>query len=371
MYYRIAEIGLLSDIELPSFKCFECELSEFDIRLEATDEKPVEGSEIVSGNIMQRKIDGGWFFKFANKEKPESGDYELRNYGLLVSSDYSFLRFTEINKTTADYEDECLVRMALECYLARRGLVSLHSSCIDLNGKAIAFCGPSGAGKSTRARAFIDALGAELISGDRPLIDVNNLIVYGAPWDGKEKCYRNVCFPLGVIFDIRRSKSQYIRMMGSDQRKKLLLRQCFLPMWDTETAVIQMGNISRLAEKAEILRAFCGKNPKELEELWSFYQTESFKEERTDIKAQKGYFLSDIDGEIVLMPLNVEPGKRTVALMINVVSAFVWEKLKYPMSRDDLLTAILDEFDVEEEVAAEDLDRLLRRLRKDGFVVND
>ena len=59
-------------------------------------------------------------------------------------------------------------------------------------------------GKSTRAQAWIDGMGAELINGDRPLIDVRNMELYGVPWDGKEQCFRNVHYPLKAICEVRR-----------------------------------------------------------------------------------------------------------------------------------------------------------------------
>jgi hypothetical protein len=53
----------------------------------------------------------------------------------------------------------------LGALLARRGFFTLHSSAINVNGKAILFCGKSGAGKSTTA-AYFEMQGHPLISDD-------------------------------------------------------------------------------------------------------------------------------------------------------------------------------------------------------------
>ncbi|MGN1479651.1 MAG: PqqD family protein, partial [Acutalibacteraceae bacterium] len=50
-------------------------------------------------------------------------------------------------------------------------------------------------------------------------------------------------------------------------------------------------------------------------------------------------------------------------VVLNDVAAFVWEKLTLGSSREDLLEAILSEFDVDKQRAEQDLDALLDKLR--------
>ena len=370
MYYQIANIKINSQIKLPSFENFiykpANDSDASDIELILSDETEPEGEEVTSGYIAQRKTENGWYFHHIAMVYP----------GLLISSDYTKLQLVkhldQNAELTATFIEESMVRMAIECMLARRGCVSLHSACIELDGEAIAFSGPSGTGKSTRANAWMEAFpDAKLVSGDRPLIDVRNLQVYGVPWDGKEKCYRNVHYPIKAIFEVRRSDSTYIREMSYEQRRKLLMRQCFLPMWDTETAVIQMINIAKLAANAPILRIFCGPAATDAEALRSIYNSHNFREERTDMKAKSGFVLRNIAGEQILMPTGDNIGKFKGTVLLNDVSAFVWEKLQNPMSKEDLLQAIVDNYEVEEAVAAKDLDDLLATLDGFGVIEND
>ena len=66
---------------------------------------------------------------------------------------------------------------------------------------------------------------------------------------------------------------------------------------------------------------------------------------------------------------NSAPASRSVyevlsgILLLNEVSAFLWKKLENPVSRDDLLAALLDQYQVDEATAANDLDLLLEKLR--------
>ena len=257
MFYRIASLIFFSQIALPSFAPFECEETTADVRLERTDEKPPEGEDITSGNITHRKIPGGWFFHFPTES----------NTGLIVSDDYTSLRLIGHDQGFVSMGEEWLTRVALECRLILMGYVSVHAAAVSLDGGAYAFSGPSGMGKSTRAHAWCDALGAELISGDRPLLHVESLELYGVPWDGKEQCHKNVHFPLRAFLEIRRSPLNYLRKMNFEQCREFLMRQCFLPMWDTDTAAVQMQNILYLAKKAPVVRAFCGPAGEDAKEI--------------------------------------------------------------------------------------------------------
>ena len=377
MFYRIAEITIDSQVSLPSFKefAFIPQEAEEDVRADVSlvlsEEEIPQGSEVVSDFIVQRKTEDGWYFHSARADIP----------GLMVSGDYTKLRiighkeyleiavshgmdpvYADAMSSAAVPREEALIRMALECLLSERGYVSLHAACVELDGNAYAFSGPSGTGKSTRANAWTKAFSdAELVSGDRPLIDVKNMEVYGVPWDGKEQCYKNVHYPLKAIFEVRRKETgkAYIRKMTFEQKRKLLMRQCFVPMWDTETAVIQMMNIAKIASSAPIMRAFCGREADDAEALRAVFESNKYKKEETDMKAKEGFVLRTIAGEKILMPTGDNIGKFKGTVLLNEVSAFIWEKMQNPVSRDDLLTAILDEFDVEESVAAADLDALL------------
>ena len=64
------------------------------------------------------------------------------------------------------------------------------------------------------------------------------------------------------------------------------------------------------------------------------------------------------------MPTGDNIGVFGGSVVMNDVSAFVWEKLQNPLSKEDLLQAILDEFDVEKDAAEADLDALLAQLKE-------
>ena len=360
-YYRIASLTLKTQRKMPHFEAFECEETEPDVIMEETEETPADGQDIISGDMAHRKVPGGWFFHSNPQTKT----------GLIVSDDYARLRFIPKYREGVTEKEALFIRVALECRFIQMGYVSLHAAAVELDGKAYAFTGPSGMGKSTRAEAWGSGMGATLISGDRPLIDSKTMTLYGVPWDGKEQNYRNESFELAAIFDIRRSPAALLRKMRFEQRRRLLLKQCFMPMWDNLTAAAQIMNISRLASDAQILRTFCGPEEEDGRLLYETFCKGDFKEERTDMKAKSGFILRNIVGEHMLMPVDDNIGKFDGTVLFNDVSAFIWEKMKEPVSRDDLLKAILDEYEVDEATAAADLDNVLKKFEELDIITNE
>lgn len=86
------------------------------------------------------------------------------------------------------------------------------------------------------------------------------------------------------------------------------------------------------------------------------------------MKAKQGFVLRNVVDEYILMPTGDNIGRFNGTVLLNEVSAFVWEKLQNPVSREDLLKAILDEFEVEKAVAAADLDTLITTLKDFGVI---
>ena len=353
MYYRIAEITFCSQLVLPSYEAFSCAPAEPDVTLTVGGEAPGGGTDVETGFFVCRKTGDGWFYHTNEDDKA----------GLAVSGDYACLRLIRRTDGPPEPMEDWYIRTALECLLIRRGYVSLHAACIMSDGAGVAFTGDSGVGKSTRAEAWWAAFHTPLISGDRPLVRVVSQEVFGVPWDGKEECYSSVRYPLRCVCDVRRSRVNYLRNMTFPQKRRLLTRQCFLPMWDTDTAAVQLMNIYRMATRANILRAFCGPKAEDARELKRMLETNQVLKEELEMKAKDGFVLRNIVGEYVLMPTGDNINQFNGTVLFNEQAAFLWERLKNPVSRDDLLTALLDVYAVDESTAARDLDNVLEKMK--------
>lgn len=72
------------------------------------------------------------------------------------------------------------------------------------------------------------------------------------------------------------------------------------------------------------------------------------------LQRNSNYVLRKILDKYLLMPLNEEIGKAD-PMLLNDLSAFVWESMSEPISEGELLSKILDEYEVSYEVASTDL----------------
>ena len=86
------------------------------------------------------------------------------------------------------------------------------------------------------------------------------------------------------------------------------------------------------------------------------------------MKASTGFILRNLAGEYVVMPAGDNIGAFGGAILMNELSAFVWEQLRVSVSRDELLARILDRYEVEEKTAAADLDALLAEMKRMGII---
>ena len=81
------------------------------------------------------------------------------------------------------------------------------------------------------------------------------------------------------------------------------------------------------------------------------------------MKIKSGFILRNIADQYVVMPVGDNISNFNGTIVLNSISAFVWEKLQNNISRDELLLEILNEFEVESEVAEKDLDCLIAKFK--------
>lgn len=86
------------------------------------------------------------------------------------------------------------------------------------------------------------------------------------------------------------------------------------------------------------------------------------------MKIRKEFVLREIAGDYIIIPT----GKTTLAfkglITVNEVGAALWKMLQSEKSLDELVKGILDEYDVEEGVAREDIQEFLETLSKNGIL---
>lgn len=70
-----------------------------------------------------------------------------------------------------------------------------------------------------------------------------------------------------------------------------------------------------------------------------------------------------IAGDAFLVPLGKEIYDSNGLFFLNEVGEFIWDRLESADSQEDILKALLEEYDVEESVAQKDVDAFFQKLR--------
>ena len=86
------------------------------------------------------------------------------------------------------------------------------------------------------------------------------------------------------------------------------------------------------------------------------------------MKIKEGFVLRNVVDEHIVMPTGDNIAKFDGAVVLNEVSAFVFKQLQNAVSREDLLEAMLAEYDVARETAEKDLDALLESFAQMGLL---
>ena len=71
----------------------------------------------------------------------------------------------------------------------------------------------------------------------------------------------------------------------------------------------------------------------------------------------------EIAGDTFLVPLGKQVYDSNGLFFLTEVGAFIWDLLPKAESREDILNAILAEYDVEEAVARKDVDAFFEKLK--------
>lgn len=107
----------------------------------------------------------------------------------------------------------------------------LHSSAVELEGRAYLFSGPCGTGKSTHTRLWQSTFGeaAQVFNDDKPALRRRDgrWYAYGTPWCGKDGINQNKKVPLAGICFLKQADHNSIRRLTKEEAIQKILSQTF------------------------------------------------------------------------------------------------------------------------------------------------
>ena len=81
------------------------------------------------------------------------------------------------------------------------------------------------------------------------------------------------------------------------------------------------------------------------------------------MKIKNGLELQNVCGEHILVPAGIENVDYSRIISLNPTAAFLWEKINAmeEFTIEDMVSSLLEEYEVEEEIAREDCNLIVER----------
>ena len=153
-------------------------------------------------------------------------------------------------------------------HLLRYNGMMLHSSAIELEGRAYLFSGDSGAGKSTHTGLWQQVFGsaAQIFNDDKPALRLVEGVwyAYGTPWSGKYDISVNARVPVAGIAVVERGEENRIDPFGGIQAVRAILRQVNRPK-AAEYRVKLLELLDKLITQVPIWKLRCNMDPEAVE----------------------------------------------------------------------------------------------------------
>ena len=86
------------------------------------------------------------------------------------------------------------------------------------------------------------------------------------------------------------------------------------------------------------------------------------------MKIKDGFILREVAGSYIVIGVGGESVDFNGMITVNETGAFLWGKLAEGTTEEELLGAMLDEYEVDEETAKADIDEFLQLLCKEEIL---
>ena len=86
------------------------------------------------------------------------------------------------------------------------------------------------------------------------------------------------------------------------------------------------------------------------------------------MKVDKEFVLREIAGDYVIIPIGRTVLSFNGLITVNEIGAFLWNLLQEDVTKKDLVAIVLDEYEVDEETAREDIQEFLDTLVSGGIL---
>lgn len=86
------------------------------------------------------------------------------------------------------------------------------------------------------------------------------------------------------------------------------------------------------------------------------------------MRLKKEFELREIAGEFIIVPTGETTLDFNGLITVNEVGKIIWEKLQNECTKEDIVNAILDEYEIDKETAENDVEGFLEKLRNQDII---
>lgn len=81
------------------------------------------------------------------------------------------------------------------------------------------------------------------------------------------------------------------------------------------------------------------------------------------MRVKEDYLLRNVAGSFIVVPVGETSLDFSGVITLNEVGAFLWEKLQDNITKEELVSAVLAEYDIDEATAAADIEEFIGKLK--------
>ncbi len=86
------------------------------------------------------------------------------------------------------------------------------------------------------------------------------------------------------------------------------------------------------------------------------------------MKIKKDYMLHQLDDENIVIPVGGEAAKFNGMVRLNETGVFLWKLLEQELGREDLISAMVAEYDADEATITSAVDEFVALLKENQFL---
>lgn len=172
------------------------------------------------------------------------------------------------------YENDCRDEwnlasfLGIEFMLPQYRRIMMHASIVRYRGEGILFTGPSGIGKSTQAALWENYRGAEILNGDRAILQVEEkTLAWGSPYAGSSCIYRNESSQVRAIVLLEQGERNEIRLIGGKEKVVSLYPRFLLMSLEKELLEKQLELLEEIVRKIPVYQLRCRPDESAVEAL--------------------------------------------------------------------------------------------------------